>query len=119
MKKKNWYRGLGLADDEYIAEADPQNAVRQKQNKRFISILAACACLALVLGNLWLFIPFSTTPPDVSRYSESEYYGLIQKLNLLTFQPPKYKNKYKTGGKNPPVLLCFFEKIFQIFLQYR
>ena len=92
MKKKNWYRGLGLADDEYIAEADPQNAMRPKQNKRFISILAACACLALVLGNLWLFIPFSTTPPDVSRYSESEYYGLIQKLNLLTFQPPKYKN---------------------------
>jgi uncharacterized secreted protein with C-terminal beta-propeller domain len=39
-----------------------------------------------------LFIPFKTTPPDVSQYSDSEYYELIQKLNLLSFEPPRYKN---------------------------
>ena len=92
MKKKIWYRGLGLADDKYIAEAHPDNVIKPQKNKMLISFVAACACLALVICNLWLFIPFSTTPPDVSQYEESEYYDLIQKLNLLTFEKPIYKN---------------------------
>ena len=92
MKKKNWFRGLSLADDEYVAEAHPDNMIKSKRNKTFISVVAACACFALIACNLWLFIPFSTTPPDVSQYEESEYYDLIQKLNLLTFEKPRYKN---------------------------
>ena len=92
MKKKNWFRGLSLADDEYVAEAHPDNMIKPKRNKTFISVVAACACFALIACNLWLFIPFSTTPPDVSQYEESEYYDLIQKLNLLTFEKPRYKN---------------------------
>ena len=92
MKKKNWFRGLSLADDEYVAEAHPDNMINPKRNKTFISVVAACACFALIACNLWLFIPFSTTPPDVSQYEESEYYDLIQKLNLLTFEKPRYKN---------------------------
>ena len=27
MKKHDWYRSLSLADDKYIAEAHPQNAM--------------------------------------------------------------------------------------------
>ena len=92
MKKKNWYRGLSLADDKYIAEAHPDNVIKPKRNRVFISLVAACACFALVICNLWLFIPFNTNPPDVSQYADSEYYGLIQKLNALTFEKPKYKN---------------------------
>ncbi len=92
MKKKNWYRDLSLADDKYIAEAHPDNIVRPKRNRVFISLVAACACFALVICNLWLFIPFNTAPPDVSQYADSEYYGLIEKLNALTFEQPKYKN---------------------------
>ena len=92
MKKKNWYRGLSLADDKYIAEAHPDNDIKPKRNRVLISLVAACACFALLFSNLWLFIPFSTTPPDVSRYADSEYYGLIQKLNVLTFEQPRYKN---------------------------
>ncbi len=92
MKKKNWYRGFSLADDKYVAEADPANIIKPKRRKTLISLIAACACLALVICNLWLFIPFNTDPPDVSQYAESEYYGLIQKLNLLTFEKPTYKN---------------------------
>jgi len=92
MKKNSWYRALSLADDKYIAEASPDNVVRRKRSRRFVSIAAACACLALVVCNLWLFIPYSTTPPSVSQYKDSEYYDLIQKLNVLTYQPPKYKN---------------------------
>ena len=92
MKKKNWYRGFSLADDKYIAEAHPDNVIKPKRNKVFISLVAACACFALLFCNLWLFIPFNTTPPDVSQYADSEYYGLIQKLNLLTFEQPRYKS---------------------------
>lgn len=92
MKKKNWYRSLSLADDQYVAEAHPENAMRPKRTKVLISLVAACACFALIFCNLWLFIPFTTTPPDVSQYADSEYYGLIQKLNVLTFEQPKYKN---------------------------
>lgn len=92
MKKKNWFRGFSLADDKYIAEAHPDNVIKPKRNRVFISLIAACACFALVICNLWLFIPFNTTPPDVSQYADSEYYGLIQKLNVLTFEQPKYKN---------------------------
>lgn len=93
MKKKNWYRGLSLADDKYIAEAHPDNIVKKKRKPVWIPIVAACACLALILGNAWLFVPFDTTPPDVSQYADSEYYGIIQKLNVLTYQPPRYKNQ--------------------------
>ena len=92
MKKKNWYKGLSLADDKYVAEAHPDNVIKPKRNKILISLVAACACFALLVCNLWLFIPFNTNPPDVSQYADSEYYGLIQKLNVLTFQQPKYKN---------------------------
>ena len=89
MKKKNWYRSLGLADDRYIAEAHPDNIIKPKRNRVWIPLVAACACFALIV---WLFIPFGSTPPDVSQYRDSEYYELIQNLNVLTFRPPEYKN---------------------------
>ena len=92
MKKKNWYRSLSLADDQYIAEAHPDRVIKPQRNKVLLSLVAACACIALIVCNLWLFIPFHTSPSDVSRYAGSEYYALIQKLNVLTFEQPKYKN---------------------------
>ena len=89
MKKKNWYRALSLADDKYIAEAHPDRVIKPKRQRAFISLVAACLCLVL---SLWLFIPFSTTPSDVSRYADSEYYELIKKLNEVTFEAPIHKN---------------------------
>ncbi|NCA92478.1 hypothetical protein EOM82_04410, partial [bacterium] len=91
MKKNKWYRGLSLADEKYVAEANPDNVIKPKINKVLISLVAACACI-VILCSLWLYIPFNTNPPDVSRYSNSEYYSLIQKLNVLTYNKPKYKN---------------------------
>ena len=92
MKKKNWYRSFSLVDDKYIEESNPNN-VKKRNCKRGLAILvAACASLAIIAGNLWLFIPFRTTPPDVSKYKNSEYYEVIQNLNVATFTPPRYKN---------------------------
>ncbi|MBE6648814.1 MAG: hypothetical protein E7614_04760 [Ruminococcaceae bacterium] len=94
MKKKNWYRDFSLVDDKYIDEAHPDNVIKPKRHKIFTSksIAIACACFLIVFCSLWLFLPYSTTPPDVSKYSDSEYYELIQKVNALTFVRPKYKN---------------------------
>ena len=89
MKKKNWYRAFSLADDKYIAEAHPDRVIISKRKRAFISLMAACLCFVL---SLWLFIPFSTTPSDVSRYADSKYYELIQKLNEVTFEAPIHKN---------------------------
>ncbi len=101
MKKKDWYRTFGLADDKYVAEAHPDKKIKAKKKAVFLSlgsfgalgsVVAACACFLLIACNLWLFLPYSTTPPSVAEYKDSEYYGLIQKLNVLTYEPPKYKN---------------------------
>lgn len=91
MKKKNWYRGLSLADDQYIEEARPDRVIVSKRRMMNRVLIAACACFLLFV-NLWLFIPFSTTPPDVSQYADSPYYEVIQKLNAFAYVPPKYKN---------------------------
>lgn len=92
MKKTNWYRGLSLADDKFISEAAPQNKISSKRKKIFISFAAACASFVFVICSLWLFVPFKTSPPDVSKFEGSEYYDIIQKLNVLTFEKPRYKN---------------------------
>ena len=33
MKKKNWYRGFGLADDKYIEEARPEKEVKPARSR--------------------------------------------------------------------------------------
>ncbi len=90
--KNKWYRSLSLADDKYIAEAHPDNVIKPKRKKLIITVVAACACLALIFCNLWLFAPYNTTPPDVSQHNTSDYYEIIQKLKVLTYEEPKYKN---------------------------
>lgn len=91
MKKKKMLEAFSYLDDKYIEEAKP---VRSKARIRF-SVLAACACVAVMSAALWMFIPFRTTPPDVSRYKDSEYYALISTLNETTFKKPEYKNNFE------------------------
>ena len=83
MKKKNWYRGFGLADDKYIEEARPNNIIKSTKKRVILAFVATCACIAIVACNLWLFIPFNINPPSVSNYEGSEYYEVIQKLNEI------------------------------------
>lgn len=92
--KKKWLQSLGGVDDEYVLEAAPTGAVRRRAAKspRMLAILAACLCFVLLCGTFALFIPYKTTPPSVEKYADSEYYGVIQKLNEYYYEPPKYKN---------------------------
>lgn len=94
--KKKWFRTTELIDEKYIMEAEPKEGVRSLAKKRtVISVLASCACLALVLCNLWLFLPYSTTPPSAEAYANSEYYPVIQQLSMLTWEKPKYENNFQ------------------------
>ncbi len=101
MKKDNWFKALNLTDDKFLEEANPNAKIINFSKKRIaLSIIAAAACFVLVFSNLWLFIPFNTDLPDVSRYSSSEYYGIIQKLNVLTFEKPQHKNNFEVIKNN-------------------
>lgn len=95
MKKINWYKTMSLADEKYVSEANPHKKVIPFTKKKVaVSILAACACLLLVWGNMWLFMPFDTKPPEVTGHSKSEYYDIIQKLNAATWKAPEYTNNF-------------------------
>lgn len=96
MKKIEWYKAMSLADEKYISEANPDKKIIPfKRKKRITSVLAACACLLLVLCNLWLFMPFDTTPPEVTGQEESAYYDIIQKLNAATWKAPEHNNNFE------------------------
>ena len=99
MKKQKLMRALSLADDKYIEEASPIRGSEKKQGRvrrpRVWLTLAACFCCGIIAFNLWLFIPFNTSPPDVSMYSDSEYYDVIVKLNEITYAKPRYKNNFQ------------------------
>ena len=105
MKDKKLLRMMSSADDKYVEEADPaKNHQRRGAYKKII--IAAVVAASLLFGTLatagfavgtWLFKPFDNTPPDVSMYSDSEYYELIQKINVLTYEnyeKPEYGNNF-------------------------
>ena len=72
-----------------MRDAGRVSAVRRL--RRRIITLAACAAAAVLLG-LILFIPYRTEVPDVSRYADSEYYAVIQRLNDGQVIKPRYRN---------------------------
>lgn len=97
MKRIKMLRAFSLIDDKYVEEADPNKMKKRKRPYKAI-ILAACLTALLTALGLWLFLPFNTAPPDVSQYMDSEYYPIIEKLNLYnydTYGKPRYANNYE------------------------
>lgn len=94
--KKKWFRAMELADEKYLAQADPEKGSKTGVNKRVRrSLLASCACFALVLCSFWLFLPLDNTPPSTQEHAQNEYYPVIQQLSLLQWEKPKYKNNFE------------------------
>ena len=91
--KKKWLDNLGLADIKYVEEAGPDKNYRTMKWQRIVGICAAC--FLVIALNLILFIPYSTELPSVKQYQDSEYYALIQRLNVISYKPPKYKNNFE------------------------
>ena len=68
-------------------------SILKKANKKRMEITAiggSIACFLIILG--LSLIPYDTTPPSMEQYATSEYYPVIQKMNLLNYTPPTYKN---------------------------
>ncbi len=94
MKRKKLFDAMGMIDDAYIEEAATRKKRRGKRSVIRITAIAACFALLLTGLNLWLFLPYDNSIPDVSQYANSEYYDIIQKLNVLTYREPTYKNNF-------------------------
>ena len=69
---------------EIYERADEKRASRRRRVK-WISV-AACSCSLVLALNLVLFVPYPSGLPDISAYSGSEYYPLMQQLNALTYR---------------------------------
>jgi len=68
--------------------------LKRERKKRKIVVSTVCFGLAAVLA-LVLFLPFSTNAPNISRYSGSPYYSLMQRINEATYERPQYVNNFE------------------------
>ena len=93
MRSKKFLRALNEADDCFTEEARPRPQPSRRLIYR-IGLIAACLCLVVTGLNLWLFLPYDTSPPDISRYEASPYYSIIDGLNTFNHKPPRYENNY-------------------------
>lgn len=75
--------------------ADKIEILKKRRIRNRAIITSSCLALAVVILAAVLFVPYDTSPPDVSMYSGSPYYGLIQRINEATYQKPKYKNNFE------------------------
>ncbi|MDE7107588.1 MAG: beta-propeller domain-containing protein, partial [Clostridiales bacterium] len=70
---------------------------RQKKRKRItlISVLSSVAAVILAF-NLVLFVPYTVGGTDLTKYSSSEYYGVIKQLYGLTHEitSPRQTNNF-------------------------
>ena len=95
MKNERLLDLMNLLDDKYIDEANPENKkTKKKANWLKFGLIAACICLMVTAMNLYLFTPFTSYVPDVSKYESSEYFPIIEKLNALSVVKPEYKNNF-------------------------
>lgn len=78
--------------NDILARAETMK--KRSRTNRLVAALAVCLAALCGLG-LLLFIPYNTGLPDLSAYSGSEYYALMQKINTLTYRAPKYKNNFE------------------------
>lgn len=76
--------------DERLAEV--LEKIEKKKKARLVRcVITATLVLALALV---LFLPYGNQPPSVRWYSGSPYYELIQKINIATYEEPKYANLF-------------------------
>ena len=83
--------------EEILRRAAAQEQAARVKNRRRAWILSVTAgfLLLVIALNLLLFIPYPSGLPDLSRFSGSEYFPLMQRLNELTYTPPAYKNNFE------------------------
>ena len=95
MKGKRLFDAMQDIDDRFVTDAAPGAPVRRTKDRLLRWGALAASLLLVVTVALVLFLPYDTSPPDISDYQVSEYYPIIQKLNLVTYRPPRYKNNFE------------------------
>ncbi len=92
MKEQDIFDAIGNVYPEMVAAADLKPHAKALKRRKF-AVLAACIAIFSVFFSIWLFTPFSSEYKDISKYSESEYYDLMLKVQTLTCHPQNYKFK--------------------------
>lgn len=94
-KRRKWLESFGTVDESFVAEADPAKVQKKPFRLKTFIAVAACLCMVLTGGGLYLFLPLKHKTPDVSEHRGSEYYELIEKMNALyATTGVKYKNNF-------------------------
>ncbi len=92
MKEQDIFNAIGSINPEMIAAADLKPHAKALKRRKF-TVWAACIAIFSVFFSIWLFTPFSSEYKDISKYSESEYYDLMLKVQKLTCHPQNYRFK--------------------------
>lgn len=77
-----------------VSILDKAKVQRKKRNTIRIAV-GSVLSLALLLSGITLFTPYDTTPPSMEQYAASDYYSIIKKINVLTYQAPVYNNAFE------------------------
>lgn len=81
--------------DERTASILSKAKTKRKKRNTVLASVSGALCVVFVFLGITLFTPYDTTPPSVEQYAASEYYAIIEKLNILTYQTPNYENAYE------------------------
>ena len=81
---------FGQIDEKYIKESE------EKMNVMRIVKTAVSFAIIVALG-LFLFLPFAPVTSDISGYSSSAYFPLIEGIEAyrLSFKQPRFKNNFE------------------------
>ena len=89
MKKIDMAKAIGLADENFVAEAAPKATRTKSIFGRKFAIAAACVSLVVTSAFLWLFLPYQNQeiladanyPSEALKdLADSEYLGLMEKI---------------------------------------
>ena len=92
MKNRDLFNAIGNVDPDMVAAADLKPYMKAIKRRKF-TVWAACIAIFSVFFSIWLFTPFSSEYKDISKYSDSEYYDLMLKVQKLTCHPQNYRFK--------------------------
>lgn len=70
-----------------------QSKLRVRKTRRRAAAVSVSLCVCILAAVL--FMPFNTSPPDVSMYAGNDYYEIIQLLNEYNFTPPVHQNNFE------------------------
>ena len=92
-KREGLILGISEIDDKYIERYAPAGvAANRLRKKKTVKLILIAAILSVML--LALFLPVYGNPPSVRRYSDSEYYSVIKKINQVCYSKPSYRNNF-------------------------